>query len=86
MDHMEPLGGYDHWSQLVKGSNPLPPGDPIWALKVRLWLPYGWLMVGLWFAYAPLMPPLCPPYGPLPPPCRLRKCRPANGRFSLNFQ
>jgi len=36
-----------HWSQLVKGSNPLPPGDPIWALKVPLWLPY-----------APLMPPL----------------------------
>ena len=29
-----------HCSQLVKGSNPLPPGDPIWALKVPLRPPY----------------------------------------------
>ena len=59
-----------HWSQLVKGSNPLPPGDPIWALKVPLWLAYGSLMVRLWFAYGWLMVGLCPPYAPLMVPFR----------------
>ena len=43
-----------HWSQLVKGSNPLPPGDPILALKVALWLAYGWLLARLRPPYAPL--------------------------------
>ena len=46
-----------HWSPLVKGSNPLPPGDPIWALKVALWLPYAPpyapRMVAFWLPYAP---------------------------------
>ena len=41
--------------QLVYGNNPLPPGDPIFSLNLRLWLGYGSLMVGLWFPHGSLM-------------------------------
>ena len=30
-----------------KGFNPLPPGDPIFALNLRLTLAYGWVNLGL---------------------------------------
>ena len=77
MDPLEPSDqGHDHWSQLVKGSNPLPPGDPIWALKVALWLPYAPLMPPVWLPSGCLTPPLRPPYGPLPPPGCANVARP----------
>ena len=53
-----------HRSQLVKGSNPLPPGDPIWAVKVALCPPYALLMLALWSPYGPLPPPLMVPFRP----------------------
>ena len=42
---------------------PYPPGTPICALKVALWLRCGCPMVALWFPYGCPMVPLWFPYG-----------------------